>query len=95
MPAAAPEGGEAPAAEEKITLRMWWWGESEAPGYGAFLEESAEMYMAEHPNIEDIEFVLLDGEAIYPSFLAAVAADNPPDIQMLWGGVLGRCGCHT
>ena len=77
------------AQDEPITLRMAYWGESEAPGLGAWLEESAAKYMAEHPNIADIELVLLEGEAIYPTFLAQAAAGNPPDIQFLWGGVLG------
>ena len=80
---------ESPAADDKITLRMWWWGETEAPGMEKFLKESAELYKKDHPNIADIEFVLLSGDAIYPTFLAAAAAGNPPDIQFLWGGVLG------
>jgi raffinose/stachyose/melibiose transport system substrate-binding protein len=84
-----PAAAGSPAEDEKITLKMAYWGESEALGLGAWLEESADMYMKDHPNIADVEILLLEGEAIYPTFLAQAAAGNPPDIQFLWGGVLG------
>ena len=88
QPTAAPPATAPEPAAEKLTLRVWWWGETEAPGLEKWLQESGELYKKDHPNV-DFEFNLLSGEAMYPSFLAAAGAGNPPDLQVLWGGVLG------
>ncbi|MCL5985660.1 MAG: extracellular solute-binding protein [Actinobacteria bacterium] len=79
---------EAEAAEEKITLRMWWWGEDEAPGMQKFLQETGELFTKQNPNIK-FEETLIHIDAMYPGFKAAVAAGETPDIHVLWGGVLG------
>lgn len=92
-PAPAEEEAEEEVVEEaapaeEITLRIWYWGEDEAPGLGAWIEETGELYKEEHPNIS-LEVTLLAIDAIYPGFKAAVAAGDAPDLHMLWGGVLG------
>lgn len=75
-------------AKEAITLRIWFWGEDEAPGLKAWLDETGKLYKEKHPNIS-LETELLQIDAIYPRFQASVAAGDPPDAHMLWGGVLG------
>jgi len=80
------------APEEKIKLRISFWGEDEAPGLKAWLDETGELYSEQHPNIT-VENTLLGIDAIYPTFLAAVASKDPPDLHMLWGGVLGLEQC--
>lgn len=88
------ETAEKPAEEsakepsESITVRLWFWGEDEAPGLTEWLNESAELYKETHPNVT-VENTLLMIDAIYPSFEAAIASGDPPDLHMLWGGVLG------
>lgn len=88
-------GGKEAASAEKvikkqITLRIWYWGEDEAPGLGAWIEETANLYNKQHPDINiTTEVTLIFLESIYPGFKAAVAAGDPPDLHMLWGGVLG------
>ncbi len=73
---------------EEITIRIWTWGEDEAPGLMAWLEESGKIYHEMYPNIT-LEAENLEIDSIYPRFLASIAADDPPDLHMLWGGVLG------
>ena len=35
----------------EITVRLWFWGEDEAPGLTDWLNESAELYNEMHPNV--------------------------------------------
>jgi len=81
---------EAISAKKQITLRISYWGEDEAVGLGAWIKETANLYNKQHPNINiTTEVSLLAIDSIYPNFKAAVAAGSPPDLHMLWGGVLG------
>lgn len=85
-----PQATEAPAqptaAAEPVKLVVWWWGEQEAPGAQKWLDETIAAYKADHPNIE-IEAVLQSTDSLIPSFQAAAAAKEGPDIQYFWGGV--------
>jgi multiple sugar transport system substrate-binding protein len=85
-PAAATEAPAQPASGEKIKLVIWWWGEQEAPGAQQWMDETIANYTKEHPNIE-IEAVLQSTDTLIPSFQAAAAAKQGPDIQYFWGGV--------
>ena len=78
------------AMEKRITLRISYWGEDEAPGLGDWIKETINLYNKQHPDV-DIrpEVSLLAIDSIYPDFKAGVAAGDPPDLHMLWGGVLG------
>lgn len=78
------EGGA--AKEESKKLVVWYWGEQEAPGAQAWLEETAEMYSKENPNIT-FELVLQSTDNLVPAFKTAAAAKQGPDIQYFWGGV--------
>jgi len=70
------------AEAEKVTIRMHWWGEAEAPGMAQWVKESAQLYGKEHPNVT-IEPHEIPIEDIYLTWKAAVAAGDPPDIQNL------------
>ncbi|MCX6069803.1 MAG: hypothetical protein NTU91_02930, partial [Chloroflexi bacterium] len=85
----APAGAvvtEAPAAAEPIKLTIWWWGEQEAPGAQAWLDETMALYTAAHPNIT-FEAVLQATDTLLPAFQTAAAAKEGPDIQYFWPGV--------
>jgi len=84
--APAPTPTPAPAKEEQITLTIWWWGEQEAPGAQAWLEETIAEYQKLHPNIK-IQHVLQTTDGLIPAFKAAAEAKQGPDIQYFWGGV--------
>jgi multiple sugar transport system substrate-binding protein len=93
---AAPPAGDGGAAEgaetggeaegEPITLTIWYWGEQEAPGMQAFMEEAVGIYEDQNPNI-DVEAVLQETDSLYPAFRAAAEAGEGPDIQFFFGGV--------
>ena len=85
----APAGAvatEAPAAAEPVKLTIWWWGEQEAPGAQAWLDETMALYTAAHPNIT-FEAVLQATDTLLPAFQTAAAAKEGPDIQYFWPGV--------
>jgi multiple sugar transport system substrate-binding protein len=73
-------------ADEPITLTVWYWGEQEAPGMQAFMEEAARIYSENNPNIT-VEAVLQETDSLYPAFRAAAEAGEGPDIQGFFGGV--------
>jgi multiple sugar transport system substrate-binding protein len=69
-----------------VKLVVWWWGEQEAPGAQKFMDETIAEYQKLHPNVT-IEAVLQSTDTLIPSFQAAAAAQEGPDIQYFWGGV--------
>lgn len=75
-----------PAQAEPVKLVIWWWGEQEAPGAQQWLDETIAEYQKLHPNVT-IEAVLQSTDTLIPSFQAAAAAQQGPDIQYFWGGV--------
>lgn len=80
---AAPE---APDEVEPVRLTIWWWGEQEAPGAQAWLDETMALYTEAHPNVT-FEAVLQSTDSLIPAFQSAAAAQQGPDIQYFWGGV--------
>lgn len=75
-----------PTTAQPVKLVVWWWGEQEAPGAQKWMDETIAAYKTAHPNI-DIEAVLQSTDALIPSFQAAAAAKEGPDIEYFWGGV--------
>ncbi|HEX8992409.1 MAG TPA: extracellular solute-binding protein [Anaerolineales bacterium] len=75
-----------PTTAQPVKLVVWWWGEQEAPGAQKWMDETIAAYKAAHPNIA-IEAVLQSTDALIPSFQAAAAAKEGPDIEYFWGGV--------
>lgn len=73
----------AQAAGEK--LRMWWWGEQEAPGLEKWVKDSVAMF--EKETGVTIEVTLQDTATVISEFQTASAAGNAPDIQFLWNGI--------
>lgn len=74
------------AKREQKKIVVWYWGEQEAPGAKAWLEETAKMYSSENPGIT-FELVLQSTDDLVPAFKTAAAAKQGPDIQYFWGGV--------
>ena len=81
------------AAEEQIEIRVVWWGDGEAPGMAAWMDESAELYHQEHPNVTIIapETPI---ESLFTIWKAELAAGTPPDIQ-LFGRQQGMDGSEA
>lgn len=81
--------GDNGASEEKkkggYTLTVWYWGEQEAPGYKAYMEEMVKRYEKENPGIK-VEAVLQESDNLYSAFRTAEAAGEGPDVQYMWGG---------
>ena len=89
-PAPTPEPGvtpppptPTPPPEEKVKLVFWWWGEEEAPGLEKWVDETAELFEQEHPNIE-METVQQTTDGLVPAAQAAAAAQTGPDLQFYW-----------
>lgn len=78
--------GTAEFPTEPVKLVMWWWGEQEAGGAEQWLAETIDLYREKHPNVT-IEPVLQTTDGLIPSFKAAAAAKEGPDIQYFWGGI--------
>lgn len=67
------------------TLKLWWWGEQEAPGLEAWLKESIEQYRQQSGNT--IEPTLQDTSVVISEFQTASAATAAPDLQYFWNGI--------
>lgn len=67
------------------TLTVWYWGEQEAPGYKAYMEEMVRRYEEKNQNVT-VEAVLQESDNLYSAFRTAEAAGEGPDIQYMWGG---------
>jgi raffinose/stachyose/melibiose transport system substrate-binding protein len=84
-----PQETQAPAqppSEKPVTITVWWFGETEAPGAEKWLKESADLYTKAHPNVT-FDLVLQNIDNYIPAFKAAAAAKEGPDIQYFWAGV--------
>jgi len=71
---------------DPVTIEVWWWGETEAPGSEAWLEAAQTAYSEEHPNVTFTNN-LLSVDALLPSYEAAGQAKEGPTIMYLWGGI--------
>jgi multiple sugar transport system substrate-binding protein len=65
-------------------LRMWWWGEQEAPGIVRWIQSAWSGFQAETGVA--IEPTELDIDTVLERFVSAAAAGDVPDIQYLWNG---------
>lgn len=72
-------------SNDEYTLTVWYWGEQEAPGYKAYMEEMVKRYQDLHPGIK-VEAVLQESDTMYSAFRTAESAGEGPDVQYLWGG---------
>ncbi len=77
VPTAAPPSGE--------TLKMWWWGEQEAPGVEKWLNDAIAQFQQETGN--SVEATLQDTGVVITEFQTASAANSAPDIQFMWNGI--------
>ena len=90
LPAGRLTDSPAPAAAQDlptdpVTIDVWWWGETEAPGSEAWLEAAQAAYSEQHPNVTFTNN-LLALDALLPSYEAAGQAQEGPTIMYLWGG---------
>jgi raffinose/stachyose/melibiose transport system substrate-binding protein len=72
-----------------VTLTMWWWGDQEAPGAQAWVDETVKAYQKKRPNVT-IKTVLQTTDGLVPAFAAAAAAKSGPDLQYFWGGIYAQ-----
>ncbi len=70
---------------DPVTIDVWWWGETEAPGSEAWLDAAQKAYTELHPNVSFTNN-LLALDALLPSYEAAGQAQEGPTIMYLWGG---------
>lgn len=75
-------GGQASAGKR---LRMWWWGEQEAPGLTGWLKQSITMYKKQSGNA--VSTTLQATNNVISEFQTASAARRAPDIQYFWNGI--------
>jgi raffinose/stachyose/melibiose transport system substrate-binding protein len=68
-----------------MSLTFWWWGEDEAPGLGVWLERLADQFEDQHEVAIDLR--LLKHDEVLPTFPAAFAAGNAPDLHFFWNGI--------
>ena len=73
---------EATEAAEEVTIRIWMWGEVVAPGMNDWYKESAALYHEMHPNVT-VEPTEIPMEDLQQSWMAAVAAGDPPDVILM------------
>ncbi len=79
-----------PAATEAAkpapqNLKMWWWGEQEAPGLEKWLNDTILKFKEETGH--SIEPTLQDTAVVISEFQTASAANDAPDMQFLWNAI--------
>jgi raffinose/stachyose/melibiose transport system substrate-binding protein len=66
-------------------VRLWWWGEDEAPGLASWVARAAQ----EHERAAGVvvETRLLRHDQVIPSLPAAAERGDTPDVHFLWNGI--------
>jgi ABC-type glycerol-3-phosphate transport system substrate-binding protein len=67
------------------SLKMWWWGEQEAPGITKWVDETLAMFNKQTG--ATIQPTLQDTAVVITEFQTASAANSAPDIQFVWNGI--------
>jgi multiple sugar transport system substrate-binding protein len=83
-PAATTIATEAPKPAPQ-NLKMWWWGEQEAPGLEKWLNDTIVKFKEETGH--SIEPTLQDTAVVISEFQTASAANDAPDMQFLWNAI--------
>ena len=66
--------------------RIWFWGEDEAKGITAWMEENAKLYHEKYPNVTwEVKHIPID--SIFTGLEAAMAAKDAPELNTVWGGL--------
>ena len=88
-PTSAPVATEAPTAAAAAaggkSLKLWWWGEQEAPGLEKWVKDSVDIYQKASGN--EVVATLQDNASVVPQFQTASAANDAPDMQYFWNGI--------
>jgi raffinose/stachyose/melibiose transport system substrate-binding protein len=84
LPSSAAAAQDLPT--DPVTVDVWWWGETEAPGSEKWLLAAQKAYSEQHPNVTFTNN-LLSTDALLPSYEAAGQAKEGPTIMYLWGGI--------
>ncbi len=77
---------EVTTAGEVKSCRIWFWGEDEAVGLTAWMEENAKLYNEMYPNVTwEVKHIPID--SIFTGLEAAMAANDAPELHTVWGGL--------
>ena len=73
------------ASSHSERVRLWWWGEDEAPGLASWVARAAQ----EHEVVAGVtvETRLLRHDQVIPSLPAAAASGDTRDLHFLWNGI--------
>src|SRR3954453_12737944 len=74
-----------PATASAGSIKMWWWGQQEAVGIQKWMTDTIKMFKAKE-GINNAP-TLMDTSQVIPSFPAAAAPGNVPDVQFLFNGI--------
>lgn len=66
-------------------IRLWWWGEDEAPGLASWVARASQEYEVSTGDI--VETRLLIHDQVINSLPEAVQSRNTPDLHFLWNGI--------
>jgi raffinose/stachyose/melibiose transport system substrate-binding protein len=83
----APLLGAAPASARSSAgnIKMWWWGDQEAVGILAWMNDTVKKFEAQTGS--KISATQMDVSVVIPQFTKAAAAGNVPDVQFLFNGI--------
>jgi ABC-type glycerol-3-phosphate transport system substrate-binding protein len=83
----APLLGAAPASarSKAANIKMWWWGEQEAVGIQAWMDDTIKKFKAQTG--ATVSPTLMDTAQVIPQFTKAAAAGSVPDVQFLFNGI--------
>ncbi len=79
--------GAAPASARTSAgnIKMWWWGEQEAVGIQAWMDDTIKKFKAQTGS--SVSPTLMDTAQVIPQFTKAAAAGSVPDVQFLFNGI--------
>ena len=85
-PALAARAGTSTAAYARAaTLKMWWWGQTEAVGIQKWVDDTLKKFKSQTGNT--VQATLMSTDNVIPQFTNAAAAGHPPDVQFLFNGI--------
>ena len=79
--------GAAPASARTSAgdIKMWWWGEQEAVGIKAWMDDTIKKFKAQTGS--SVSPTLMDTAQVIPQFTKAASAGAVPDVQFLFNGI--------
>ena len=83
----APLAGAGPASARSsaASIKMWWWGDQEAVGILAWMNDTVKKFQSQTG--AKVSATQMDVSQVIPQFTKAAAAGNVPDVQFLFNGI--------